>query len=244
MDNLSDYLVDNPIKILQHLKTLVTEKCIIAVSFGENQSFLTAITDIDEKKQIVSIDCGPKEYLNKELLNLGIVNCKAGFKGIEVLFKGLDIKRAGKLGQPALSMSIPKQIHWIQRRHFYRVRSPLSKNSYCSITIPETVEENQIALNFKLFDLSVTGFSILSETDEHAKYLIPLAVFSDCKLVLNDTDTHIISFIVRGNHAINPNKPKKTHRIGCELLNCSAKVESALLRYMQQTEIEIKQFFN
>lgn len=242
MDKLSEYLVKNPKQILLHLKTLANEKCLIAVNFGENHSFLTVIIDINEKKQIITIDCGPKEYLNKELLSLGIVNCKAEYNGIKVFFEGRGIKKAGKLGQPALSIKIPESIYWIQRRQFYRVRSPLSKNSYCTITFLATEEdaEEEKTFNFQLYDLSATGFSMLSDTKQLAQQLTPSTEFSNCQLVLDNADQHSISFIVRSKFAINPNKPHKNQRIGCEFINTPAKSESAFFRYMQEIEREIK----
>lgn len=242
MNNLSEYLVKNPKQILIHLKALANEKCLISANFGENHTFLTVILGIDEKKQIITIDCGPKEYLNKELLSLGIVDCKAEHTGIKVLFEGRGIKKAGKLGQPALSVQIPESIYWIQRRQFYRVRSPLSKNSYCTITFPQTVvdkDENR-TLNFQLFDLSATGFSILSESDELAEQLTPSTEFNNCQLVLDNADRHNISFVVRSKFAFNANKPNKNQRIGCEFVRTPPKAESAFLRYMQEIEREIK----
>ncbi len=130
MDNISDYLVKNPKQILGHLKTLAKEKCLISANFGENHSFLTAILAIDEKKQLITIDCGPKEYLNKELLDVAIVDCRTDYKGIKVIFKGHGVKKAGTdKKNTALSINIPNQIYWVQRRLFYRVRSPLSKTA-------------------------------------------------------------------------------------------------------------------
>ena len=243
MENLSEYLVKNPKQILLHLKVLASEKCLIAANFGENHSFLTVIIDINEKKQIITIDCGPKEYLNKELLSLGIVNCKAEHNGIKVLFEGREIKKAGKLGQPALSIKIPESIYRIQRRQFYRVRSPLSKKSYCTIPFPQTEGDSTVknnTLNFQLFDLSASGFSILSDSDELAERLIPSAEYNNCQLVLDNTDKHRISFIVRSKFAINPKKPNKNQRIGCEFVSTPPKAESAFLRYMQEIEREIK----
>lgn len=242
MDNLSDFLVKAPKQVLTHLKTLSAEKCLIAVNFGEKSSFLTAILDIDEKKQIITIDCGPKEYLNKELLNTAVINFKTDLKGIKVLFEGRGIKKVGKSGKPALSIKIPAHIYWIQRRQFYRVRSPLSKDSYCSISFPETGEnqENEETLDYKLYDLSATGFSMLSESEELAEQLTVDTKYDDCKLVLDSAESHTISFIVRSKLALNPNRPHKGQRIGCEVLNIAPKIESAFLRYMHDIEREIK----
>jgi len=240
MENLSDYLVKNPKQILKYLKTLSVEKCLISANFGVSHSFLTAILDINEKEQIITIDCGPKEYLNKELLSLGFIKFKAEYAGIQVLFEGRGVKKAGELYQHALSMRVPEQIFWVQRRQFYRMRSPLSKDSYCSITFKDKIKEGNETVNFTLFDLSITGFSILSDSKEQASCLIQETEYSDCVLVFNSMDSHNISFIVRSKFASNPNKPNKIQRIGCEFTNLKPNTESACLRYMQEVEREIK----
>ena len=239
MENLSEYLVKAPKLILSYLKTLATEKCLIVVNFGDNFSFLTVILDIDEKEQIITIDCGPKEYLNKKLLSEGVVNLKTDLGGVKVLFEGRDIKKAGTPGQKSLSIRIPKHIYWIQRRRFYRVRSPLSKNSYCSIAIPES-KENKETVNYKLYDLSASGFAIISDTEKLAEHLTLETQFNNCKLIFDTTETHTISFIVRSKLALNRRKPNKAQRIGCEVLDISPKIESAFLRYMQDVERAIK----
>lgn len=244
MEKISKFLVNNPKQILTHLKTLLTEKCLIAAGFGENHSFLTAILEIDEKKRIITIDCGPKEYLNKELLSTGIVECKTDFKGIKVLFEGRDVKRSGKPDQPALSIKIPNQIYWVQRRIFYRVRSPLSKNSYCTITFQSSESDDANTLSFKLFDLSISGFSIIFDSLEQAKEIKLDTELNNCKLVLNGAETHIISFVPRNRLAVNPNSPAKSQRIGCEFIGITPRTENAFLRYMQGIEREIKKKFD
>jgi len=244
MENISKYLVKNPKQILSYLKILAHEKCLIAASFGENSSFLTAILDFDEKNQRITIDCGPKEYLNKELLSSGIVECKADFKGIKVLFKGRAIKKAGKPNQPALSIKIPEQLYWVQRRTFYRVRSPLSKNSYCSFNLQAPDQDEPATLNLKLFDLSATGFSMISEDLESAKKIPLGSEFNNCTLTLDETETHKISFIPRNVHSVNPSNPTKNQRIGCEFIDLSPRAENAFLRYMQAIEREIKKNFD
>jgi len=240
MENISDFLVKNPKQILQYLKTLATEKCLLSASFGDNYSFLTAILEIDSKKQVITIDCGPKEYLNKELLSQGIVNCKADILGIKVLFEGREVKKSGNTKQTALSIKIPDSIYWIQRRQFYRVRSPLSKDSYCLIQLQKSPSTESESHRFKLYDLSATGFSLLSETLLQAAALCPSAEFKNCQLVLEDLGSLNISFIVKSRFPFNGTKPTKSQRIGCEFINPSTNIESSCLRYMQDIERLIK----
>ncbi len=239
MENLSDYLVKNPKQIEIYLNRLATEKCIIAASFGDNTSFLTAILNVDEKDQRLTIDCGPKEYLNKALLSIGIVNLKADFAGIKVLFEGRNIKKAGSSEKMALSVKIPEQLYWVQRRLVYRMRSPLSKDSYCKISLTNT-EKHQESINLKLYDLSIKGFAFLCDTADTADQFAPNAEFKNCTLVLENEGIHTVSFVIRSKSPLNPIKPNKNQRIGCEFSHVSIQAESAFLRYMQKIEREIK----
>jgi len=239
MDEFADFLVQNPKQILLHLKSLATEKCLLSATFGDNYSFLTAVLEFQDKDQTMMIDCGPKEYLNKELLSLGQVRFKADFQGIKAFFEGRNVRKTGNFENPALLIKIPEKIYWLQRRKFYRVRSPLSKDSYCSIPLTIEDKENSL-LQFKLFDLSATGFSLLADNIEEANLLTVDNRHDRCDLVLDHEDTHSVSFIIRSKIALNPEKPHKIQRIGCEFINIPLRTEAAFLRYMQDIERMIK----
>jgi len=239
MDDLSEFLVKNPKQILIHLKSLMANKCLITAIFGEKQSFLTAILAIDEKKQTITIDCGPKEYLNKDLLSYGLVDCKTDFGGIKAVFEGHQIKKSGDADQVALEMKIPDSMYWVQRRKSYRVRSPLSKNSYCTFTLQDLENKKEESHDLKLYDISVTGFSMLCETQELAEQLAISAVFDNCELVLEDK-AYGVSFVIQAKIPLGSNNPHKILRIGCKFINAAPPTESAFLRYMQKIEREIK----
>jgi len=244
MEDISNYLVKNPKQIINHLKTLSKEKCLISVVFGENTSFLTAILDVDKKNKTIIIDCGPKEYLNRELLRVGIVDCTADFSGIKVFFKGRQVKKSGKPSNPALSIQIPDLLYWVQRRQFYRVRSPLFKISYCRVFLQDPENNTIQSFDFKLFNLSVSGFSITVEELALTKKLTLNSEFTNCYLILNETEKHAISFIPRNIIPINPTNPSKGHRIGCEFIDLSPRDENAFTRYMHEIEREIKKNFD
>ncbi len=243
MQDIKKYLVKNPKQVFTYLNMLSAERCLISATFGvdEKDTFLTAILDIDEKKQVISIDCGPKEYLNKKLLDSAIIKCSTEYKGIKVLFEGRKVKKAGSVSQPSFLVPIPSTLYWVQRREFYRIRSPLSKNSHCHVLVKNSETEEETTLNLKLFDISASGFAVLSESTMYSKQLVPSAQFENCKLVLDGEGELAISFEVRNKIPLNPNKPGKEQRIGCSILNVSPRVESTIIRYMQNIEREIKQ---
>lgn len=243
MQDMDKYLVKNPKKVLSYLKLLLAEKCLISAVFGidDKDTFLTAILNIDEKKQTLTIDCGPKEYLNNKLLDSAIIHCSTSYKGIKVQFEGRKVKKAGIPGKPAFIVPIPRSINWVQRRQFYRIKSPLSKNSYCKLTIKDPETEEETVLSLKILDICANGFSMLNDLHHQSKQLVTDAQFEDCKLVLEEEGELPISFEVRNKLPLNPNKPEKTQRIGCSITSVSPRIESTILRYMQNIEREIKQ---
>ena len=243
MENLAKYLVRSPKQVLAYLKLLSTERCLISAAFGESDkdTFLTAIMDIDEETQTITIDCGPKEYLNKRLLDSAIIKCSTEYKGIKVHFEGRKVKKSGTSANPAFIIPLPSSIYWVQRRQFYRIKSPLSKNSYCKVPFinPETEEESIV--NLKLHDLSASGISIISDSTEYSSQLVPSEEISNCTLVLDGEIELKMALEVRHKIAVNPNKPGKEERIGCYITNATPRIESTILRYMQNIERELKQ---
>ncbi|MCK5121370.1 MAG: flagellar brake protein [Methylococcales bacterium] len=243
MDDIAKYLIKSPKQVLSYLNMLSAERCLISAAFGEDEkdTFLTVIMDIDEKKQTITIDCGPKEYLNKKLLNSAVIKFAAEYKGIKVLFEGRDVKKAGKIGQPAFTIRLPKSIYWIQRRRFYRVKSPMSKQSFCLIhsVDPETNIDTSMSVN--IYDLSANGFSIINESSEYSELLTPPATFENCELSLDNEAGLPVSIEIRNKFPLNPLRPEKSERIGCRITNLTPRVESTILRYMQNIEREIKQ---
>jgi len=239
MNDLAKYLVRSPKQVFNYLKMLSKERCLISAGFGEGEkdTFLTAIIKIDEKKQTLTIDCGPKEYLNKRLLDSAIIKCSTEYQGIKVLFEGRRVKKSGTSSNPSFLIPVPKSLFWIQRRQFYRVKSPLSKGSHCIITIqdPETKEDQQIPLT--LNDISVSGIAIQNKSKALANYFEPTKELYNCQLILENETELTLDLEVRhvSNHNIKP------ERVGCYITNSTPRIESTIMRYMQNIERETRQ---
>ncbi|MCK5829918.1 MAG: flagellar brake protein [Methylococcales bacterium] len=242
MQNISEYKNQNQKQILSYLKLLLTEKCLISANFGANKkdTFLTAFIEVDQKQQTITIDCGPKEYLNKRLLSSPIIKFSTKYQGIKVLFEGRKVKKAGSPSQPSFTIAIPNSIYWIQRRQFYRVKSPLSKNSFCVVSLYNEKTKEETMLKLQLYDISATGFSFINESMEFNELFNPSLKFEQCKLILENEEEHPISFETIHNTFLNPNNPKVGVRIGCCFTEVASMLQSSIIRYMQEVEREIK----
>ena len=234
MENESTYSLYGASQIYSHLMLLVKSKCMISAQLGDgHDSFLTTIIEVDKKNNTLILDYGPKEYLNSQLLNSDKTFFRTEYEGIKVSFVGASITKTRHEGEWAFTMPLPKSILWMQRREFYRVRSPIAKYSYCEIFLPD---QEPIKLN--IYDISVSGFSMLTYSVPLAAELLELKHFENCKLVLTDSGEGKISFDILYTCAINPPKLNKIEKLGCKFTEVEKTFDSTIQRYMQQIERE------
>jgi c-di-GMP-binding flagellar brake protein YcgR len=234
MSDISSFSIQNPKQIISHLSLLFKNKTLLSARFGtNNESYITTLLGIDQKNNTVVLDYGPKEDLNQRILNAGRITLDTEYNGIKVSFSGTALKKILHKGDPAFSMPIPKMLYWMQRREYYRVKSPLSKPSYCQLII-----EDRKPVNLKLYDISLTGFAMLNVSKEVSDLLIPGTTFEQCKLILSGVGEGIISFEICAKYIINPEKLKKIQKIGCKFIKITRPVEETIQRYMQQIQRE------
>lgn len=238
MENSESLYIQNPIQIVSNLTLLHKRSCFITVSFGEaDESFITTILEIDKKAGTMLIDYAPKEYLSRLVLSAPVVNFRAEFDGILVKFETGKLAKSQYKGSPAFILPIPKPLYWQERREYYRMKSPLSRQSYCEVKLPE-----MDPIKLRLNDISLTGFSMLSDTPKVTALLAPGTKLEDCKLALAGIGEDFVSLEVRSRYLTNPQKidPIKIYRIGCQFTRISASFEMQVQRYIQQLEREYK----
>ncbi len=234
MSDLSTYSVHNPKQIVSYLSLLIKNKSLLTASFGDgNESYITTLLDIHEKDKAVILDCGSKESLNQHLLRASKISFTTDFHGIEVSFVGSGLKKTTYKGSAAFSMPFPKSLFWMERREYYRVKAPLSKASHCQLGF-----ENMEPVNLKLHDISLSGFSMLNTSKEISEAFETGTIFEQSKLILAGIGEGMISFEVRYELVINPEKPQKIQKIGCKFINITRAVEDNIQRYMQQVQRE------
>ncbi|MDI1277073.1 MULTISPECIES: flagellar brake protein [Methylobacter] len=234
MSDISSFSIQNTKQIISHLSLLVKNKCLLSARFGaNNESYITTLLSVNEGNNTVVLDYGPKEDLNQRILNAGKVSFDTDYNGIKVSFAGTGLKKITHKGDSAFSMSIPKSLYWMQRREYYRVKSPLSKPSYCQLIV-----EGREPVNLKLYDISLTGFAMLNVSKEVSDLLIPGTSFSQCKLILSEAGESPISFEICAKYIINPDKPQKIQKIGCKFNKITRSVEEVIQRYMHQIQRE------
>lgn len=232
MSDLSSFSIQNPKQIVNHLILLLKNKCLLTARFGaSNESYITTLLAVDTENNLVILDCGSKEDVNQRILHAGRLAFDTEYNGIKVSFVGGGLKKVTHKGDQAFAMAIPKSLYWMQRREYYRVKSPLSKASYCQLIL-----KGKEPVNLKLYDLSLTGFAMLNVSKEVSELLIPGHKYENCKLILEGAGEGIISFEIKAKYIINPEKLQKIQKIGCQFFDMKRPVEEVIQRYMNEIQ--------
>jgi c-di-GMP-binding flagellar brake protein YcgR len=234
MSDSSSFSIKNQRQIISNLVLLLKQKCLIRARFGENnESYITTLLGINDESNTVFLDYGPKDYLNNRIVNAEKVIFETEYKGIKVSFVGGDLKKTTHKGDPLFCMSIPKTLFWMERREYHRVKIPISKPSYCQLLL-----EDGEPFIIKLHDLSLSGFSILDQYEQAFNQIVIGKTFEQGKLVLFERGEYEVSFEIRYNHIVNPEKLQKTQKSGCRFVNLSRLAEDAIQSYMQKIQRE------
>lgn len=243
MKSDESFFINNPTSIITNLTLLIKAKTLVSVYISSNESFLTNLIEVNKEHKALILDYGPNEAFNKKILANDNVQFKTQYEGIEVAFKGSKISKIRYDGEPAFMMPLPTTLFWQELRQFYRVKSPLSRNSFCQFALPE----QEIPAELQLSDLSISGFSMRVYSSDLAELLIPESLaeqllpdtqIENAKFILDGFGEDLVSFEVRYNGIINPNKVNKIQRIGCKFTQISPAFETTIQRYMQQIQRE------
>jgi c-di-GMP-binding flagellar brake protein YcgR len=241
MEYESPFLIDSPEKIIRHLYILLKHKCLLTAYFGDNDdSFITTILDLHLKNNLLIFYHGPKGDAIEQLLNSSKITFKTVCLGVEVVFDTIRLAKIQHHGLSVFAVPIPASMLWMERRAFYRLKSPASKSSYCRLPL-----KDQELINLKLYDISLGGFSMLTDSKEVSDLMMLYTSFEQCKLILADadadTDTDTISFEIRSKYIINPENSNRIEKIGCKFTRITPAFENIIQRYMQQIERENRQ---
>ena len=237
MEYESAFLIRSPEKIISKLSILLKNKCLLTAYFGNNDdSFITTILNIYIENNLLIFYHGPKEDSIEQLLNSPKITFKTEYLGIKVAFEAIKLAKIQHQGESVFVIPIPESILWIEARNFYRVKSPVSKSSYCQLTL-----KDQDPINLKLYDISLVSFSVLNASREISALMIPDTHFEQCKLILADTGEDTISFEILNKYMINPENLNRMEKIACKFTRITPAFENTIQRYMQQIERENRQ---
>lgn len=230
-ENQEEFLVQNRIGIVQKLRQLAKNNCMVTATFNSgSQTMNTAILEVIRDMDLIALDYGPNEAMNQLMLQAERIIFTAELEGIDAQFTATSITKAKYQGQPVFAIPIPDSMLWIQRRQFYRVRVPLGVPAYMEID-----NESGGYDKYTVLDISAGGLAI---QDEHYRLNLDAGILLDkCRLFLPEHGSGEITLEVKNRFPVNRSKREAGQRLGCAFINLNMSFGANIQRYIHAMEV-------
>lgn len=228
------YLIHRKEEISRTLLSLSKRPDIITAYFDSGSKYiLTAVLTVLSDREMVVLDIGPNDVLNKQLLQAGRATCVTKHDRIPIRFSIKDLEKARYQGQAAFVAPIPNSLFRLQRREFFRVSIPIMKPVICTCH-HEILGE----LTLNVSDISAGGLCLINTNSDFSPEL--LEHLEGCILTLPDQQPLTLDLEVRNSYTLEQNDRSEVHHIGCAFLDLDMRMNTQLQRYINIVQIEQK----
>ena len=230
--NLSQYVTQNPIEILDILRSVMDSGALVSLYFGHGGDFvLTSILDLDKERLV--LDFGPDESLNRRALASVRLRAVTQHDRVRVEFASGELVKIVYQGRPAFAMPTPDQLLRLQRRAHYRLTVPVTNPPRCSVAIPEFGRADM-----KVVDISCGGVSL---TGYPKGFRVATAmVFPDSRIELPSIGAVNVTLEVRNVFDVQIKAGIRGPRSGCMFVDAQESTAALIQRYIMKVERERK----
>jgi len=232
IEDLGPYQVYSRREILLLLRSIMSSNQLVRLVFNNGtEAIVTTILEIDDTNNRVIVDCAQNHQQNQRIVDSDNISFETMLDRIRILFFATHIDSCTYDGQPALHFSLPSSLIRLQRREFYRVRTPRTP-----VYIPVETEDGTMEVRTYLQDLSAGGIWLL---DEQAKLDNTIGrVYEDCRIILADKTLIVTSLQVRNSQDNTLPSGKIVRRLGCQFMGMPNKTLLSLQRFITKIERE------
>lgn len=236
--NQDKYLLRAKKQIVQTLRLLAKNKCIITASFNAGKSsFVTVVIDVLPDRNAVILDYGRDEAVNKKLLDIQQVTFIASYHGIDSRFSSDQILRKEFDGGTVFVVPIPDRLYWFEKREYYRVRTPLNVQASCKIPF-ETVDGDETQ-SLNVTNISITGMGLIEREDSLLSKSLGKRI-TGCQLLLPEHQGEVI-LEIRHRTPIATENESEDHTVGCAIISPDHHLQSKIMQFMRAIELQRKQ---
>lgn len=230
-EDQSPFQITTRREIIKLLQGIVDHREQVTVAFhGGSEMLLSRLLEIDEKKDLIYIDCSQNPGLNDKIAASDGVAFETALERIRILFSAKKVRECVHGGEAALCCAIPASLIRLQRREFFRVNIPFDRQVECQITLPGGT------YNLPLVDISCGGIAILDE--QHLLNTSDDLLYSGCRIELGDGERVELTLKICSTLDVALPSGKSIRRLGCQFYDIQAGGMNIVQRYIMQLERE------
>lgn len=231
------YQVASRLEIIAILRSLIDASALVTVYFGDYGEFiLTALLAVNPDFEELIIDYGANEAADRRLLQASRLQFVTQLDHIRIQFPASRAEATAFEGRSAFRVRVPNTIMRLQRREYYRIKTPMVRPLVCALHLDE--EDASKKTEIKIFDLSCGGLALL-ETGSGTK-LVPGAVYRQARIDLPDIGSVITDIEVMHLLQTTNKQQQKSTRYGCRFIHVPMAMVTLVQRYINKVERELK----
>ena len=232
IEDLGPYKVTSRREVITLLRGIQETNQLIRMVFNNgSEAIVTTILEIDEAENRIVVDTAPDPEQSDRIVSSDNISFETALERIRILFFTSRVTNCIFDGKPALRMALPSSMIRVQRREFYRVRTPRTP-----VRIPIMTENGMTEITTYMRDISAGGISILDE--EMALNISVGGVFEDCRITLADKSVIIADLEVRNSYEIQLGNGKPARVLGVQFYAVQNQTKMQLQRYITRIERE------
>jgi c-di-GMP-binding flagellar brake protein YcgR len=230
--DLEPFTVYSRVEILSLLQSLGSSGVLATAYFDQQAGFaVTVLLAVNPDFEEVVFDNASDASTQRRLMAAEEVVFVAFIDSIKLQFSARKAEPTTFEGKPAFRVRFPDRMLRLQRRDFFRVKTPVSRPAHCLVPYGEDKKQYE---KLRLLDISVGGVGVVTYPEK-----FDLAAgnrVDECFLDLPGVGSVGVSLKVR--HVAPLPKDEKARAVGCEFVDLAPLARTLIQRYVNKLDAE------
>ena len=233
----SKYLIHSRLEIAAILGTLHKAGRMVTAYFGGGSDFiLTSIVAVRPGQNTAFVDYGADAAANRRALQAKNITFVAAHERIKIQFVAASLRQARLGGRDVFSMAIPATLLRLQRREYFRIATPLTRQLACIIAAQAAPV--RAPAEATIIDISCGGIAVIDSSELADGE--PGACFRGCRILLPDIGAVTADILVKSSYEVTLKNGARHKRAGCEFVDMPERERAKIQRYINKMERERK----
>ena len=234
LDQYSEYLLHSPREILAVLRQVVDQGDLVTVYFNSGKDFLlTTLLAVNDRE--ILIDRGSSEEMNRRALEAGKIFCITRHDKVKLQFILPGVRETQHEGRSVFNAALPETLLRLQRREYFRLRTPITRPLACDIPVVMSDGSVQIYPH-NVIDISIGGLSLQVDA-------VPFMTdqdWPDCTLALPQIGVVNTTLRIVNLYEATLRNGQRSQRAGCQFVDLPTSAQNLIQRYIVRMERERK----
>ena len=231
---LSRFQVNSKTEVVFILQSIMHKNEMVSAYFNHGNAFiLTSILQVDKSHNVIILDYGKNEELNRKLLESMRIVFVTTHDKVKVQFSANQITKMRFQDHDAFSIKLPDTLLKLQRREYYRLITPIINPVRCIVLEPDGHR-----IDTSIADISLGGVGLANWPTELSPEIG--AIYQGCKISLPEIGTVTATIRVMSVLDITLRSGAKSKRYGCQFVDMPASMQALIQRYIIKQERELR----